>query len=238
MKQSLALSSRRFTQLQALAVSILLLAAVVDLLIAQAMGVTSLRPLRVGAEASLPTWFSVLNLTLASGLALLLAVAAHSHTRWLAAFWGLLAALMLLLSVDESVQIHEQLLEHGAALAPGLPALHSHGWVILGALFVMATGALFLPFLMRLPRQLMVRLLVAGGLFVFGALGVESFGAIADYYDWLEREDLAYELRRVVEEGCEMFGIVLFNRALYVECEQQQLALRLYQAPPGTKEGR
>lgn len=237
MKQSLALSSQRFTQLQVIVVAGLLLAAVLDLLISQAMGVTSLRPLRVGAEASLPTWFSVLNLTLASGLAAVLAGAAHGHTRWLAVFWGLLAALMLLLSIDESVQIHEQLLEQGASLAPGLPALHSHGWVVLGALFVIAAGALFVPFLIRLPRLLMVRLVVAGGLFVFGALGVESFGAVADYYDWLEREDLAYELRRVVEEGCEMFGIVLFNRALYIDCEQQQLALRMHQAPLGTDEG-
>ena len=237
MKQSLALSSRRFTQLQVVAVACLLLAAVVDLLVAQAMGVTSLRPLRVGAEASLPTWFSVLNLVLASGLAAVLAVAAHRHTRWLAAFWGLLAALMLLLSIDESVQIHEQFLEQGAELAPGLPALHSHGWVILGALFVMAVGAMFLPFLMRLPRSLMIRLIVAGGVFVFGALGVESFGAVADYYDWLEREDLAYELRRVVEEGCEMFGIVLFNRALYIECEQQQVELRMYRPRPETGQG-
>ena len=230
MKQSMALTSRRFTQLQVIAVAALLLAALLNLLIAQALGVTSLRPLRVGAEASLPTWFSVLNLTLASGLAVVLACAAHSHTRWHAGFWALLAALMLLLSIDEAVQIHEQLLEQGAALAPGLPALHSHGWVIFGALFVMAVGALFVPFLMRLPRQLMIRLVVAGGLFVFGALGVESFGAVADYYDWLEREDLAYELRRVVEEGCEMFGIVLFNRALYIECEQQQLELHTYRA--------
>lgn len=235
MKQNLALSSRRFTQLQALAVASLLLAAVLDLLIAQALGATSLRPLRVGAEASLPTWFSVLNLTLASGLAAVLAGAAHGHTRWLAAFWALLAALMLLLSIDEAVQIHEQLLKQGAALAPGLPALHSHGWVVFGALFVMAAGALFLPFLMRLPRQLMIRLIIAGGLFVFGALGVESFGAVADYYDWLDREDLAYELRRVVEEGCEMFGIVLFNRALYMECEQQQLQLHMFNpATPDT----
>ena len=227
MHQPLTLTARRFTQFQCLAVAVMVLAALLNLLIAEALGVTSLRPLRVGAEDGVQTWFSVLNLTLASGLALVLAIATRGQPRWLMAFWGLLAALMLLLSLDEAVQIHEQLLEQGAALAPGLPQLHSHGWVILGALFVGGAGLLFLPFLWRLPRRLMVRLVVAGGVFVFGALGVESFGALADYYDWLAREDVAYKIRRIVEEGCEMLGIALFNRALYIECANAGLSLDL-----------
>lgn len=223
----LSLSSRSFAWLQVGVVSFLLLLAVVDLLVAEFSSLGSLRPLRVGAEASLPTWFSVMNLTLAALLACAVAFSERAHSSRLWPYWLSLAALMLLLSLDESVQIHEQFLDQGAALAPGLPQIHSHGWVLFGAIFAVAMALAFAPFLLNLPRPLMVRIVVAGGVFVFGAVGVESFGAVADYYGWLEREDLAYELRRVVEEGCEMFGIVLFNCALYGHCASRGLRLQI-----------
>lgn len=173
--------------------------------------------LDVGTEASLPTWFSVLNLSLASVLAAGLAVAHRGQPGWLAPYWLLLALLMLGLSLDESVQMHEKLLKTGANLAPQLPQIASHGWVVLGALFTLACGLLFLPFLWRLPRRLAAGMCIAGAVYVAGALGLESFGAVADYHGWLAREDLLYQLRRIGEEGLEMYGIALFNCILYAQ---------------------
>lgn len=186
----------------------------------QALGL--LRLLDVGQEASLPSWFSTFNLLLAAGLAALVwrlpTAGAEGRGGWAAT-----AALLLFMSLDEGAAIHEILNEVQRVLAErGLSPdwFGSHPWLVLGAPLALLVGALFLPFLWRMPRYLAGRLILAGGVFLGGAAGLEGAGALMESAG-ISRESLIYDLRRIGEEGLEMAGVVVLNLTLYAELSRR-----------------
>ena len=88
-------------------------------------------------------------------------------------------------------------------------------------------GGIFLPFLHKLPNKLAIRLLVAGAMFLTGALGFEFVGALMFFTEYAVRGELVYELRRIAEEGFEMLGIAYFNCVLFRELTGKALVLNL-----------
>jgi len=222
------LTARQFARLQFGAVALIVAIGTLNYLVPAAFpsATRELDVLDVGTEPSLPTWFATLNLFLAGGLAAILARARQLNDEGLVGQWWAIAVLMCALSIDESAAVHERLVRFGAELAPGLPQIASHAWVIFGAGFVVAAGIFFAPLLWRSAPPLRARLIVAGAVFVTGALGAEVFGAIADHYGWLDRQDLAYKMRRIVEEGAELAGVALFNRAVYDELSARGATVR------------
>lgn len=95
--------------------------------------------------------------------------------------------------------------------------LHAHGllhfaWVVPYGLATLALGAAYVEFLRRLPRKTAVRFVVAGAIFVSGAVGCEMIGG------WIEetrgRDDWMFRTEVVCEETLEMAGIALFIRAM------------------------
>ena len=70
---------------------------------------------------------------------------------------------------------------------------------------------------MKLPKRTALAFLLAGGVFVTGAIGFEFAGAVMIHTDFAQRGDLIYNLRRVLEEGCEMYAIAIFNCTLVRE---------------------
>lgn len=194
-----------------------------------------IRIIDVGEEQSLPTYFSTMNLMLAALLLLVIwslgpRESGPSHRYWLA-----LGVLFILLSIDEAVSLHETLgniLMHHVLRTRSMFDYHS--WVPFGAAFVLVVGGLFVNFLRQLPRRLALRFIVAGALFVGGALGVEFVGAVMMHAGIATPHDFLYKLRRLVEEGGEMYGIALFNCALFGEIVARRLSLRVEAeaAPP------
>lgn len=170
-----------------------------------------LRPLlgflSLSYEQNLPTWY-------ASGLLLccalvLVAIARDAALRgaphrrhW----WGLAAAFFYL-SMDEAVGLHEHL---GGWLE--LDGVLYFSWVVPAGAAVLMFGLLYLPFLARLPARPRWRFLIAGVLYVSGALGMElPLGY------WTERhgnDNLVYALIDLVEESLELLGVSLFLVAL------------------------
>jgi hypothetical protein len=68
------------------------------------------------------------------------------------------------------------------------------------------------PFLLHLPIKYRLLFIVSGFIYLGGALGVE-LGTIS-YEENDQLDTLAYNLWNAVEEGMEMFGIILFASAL------------------------
>jgi len=159
-------------------------------------------------EANLPTWFSSALLLLCAGLATLngrLAKARGDRARWL-----LIGALFLALSADEAAIIHEMSIKPiRAAFDPG--GLLYYGWVIPGAVLVVVTAAYFSRFIVALPAATRNRLIGGAGIFVLGALVVESFSA---YLDDHHGRGLPYGFTTVVEETLEMTGLVVIIAGL------------------------
>lgn len=155
----------------------------------------------VDEEDSLPTWYSTIALLLTSGLLYL--IGQHKQTegeRW-ARYWYGLALAFAFLSMDEIAGLHET-----------LNSLVDFSWAIPVGIAVAILGLVYIRFLLHLPLRTRVLFIAAGGLYVGGAIGVETAT------DWYAEEELlntlGYNLWTAVEEGMEMLGVVLFIHAL------------------------
>lgn len=155
-------------------------------------------------EGNLPTWYSsALLLACAVTLGAIAPAAPDGQGR----YWSLLAAVFGYLSIDEAVGLHEQLNE---LVHLGGPLYF--GWILPAGVAVALLGAAYLRFLLRLPPETRRRFLLAGALYVGGALLMEIPLGL-----WTEAHgdgDLGYALIDFVEESLEMIGATLFLLAL------------------------
>lgn len=175
--------------------------------------------LDVGLEANIPTWFSSGLFLLCAGL--IAAIAAAKSPGNYQRHWWAMAIVFVLLSADEAAALNDGLtsLLHNALDTSGFLAL---AWVITAILFVVIFVLAYIPFLRALPQRARRLFILARGLFVFGAVGLEMVGA---YYSGLEQaNDLIFAAIWITEEFLEMLGVSLFVYALLIY-------LRDYTAP-------
>lgn len=151
-------------------------------------------------ENNLPTWFSSFLLMNAAGL---LYLVRQSTDAW-RGHWTVLAVGFFLMSVDEVAGVHETLNTATHTLW-AWPAL-----VLLGVL-----GLWFVPFIRALSRSTMVQFVLAGLVFVGGAIGMEIVG------DPMDADTLVYNMTVLVEEGMEMMGVLIFAHALILFLQAQ-----------------
>lgn len=160
--------------------------------------------LSLSYEANLPTWFSS---CLLFSCGVLLAAIAHSAGAQRVAWWAL-SAIFLYMSLDEATELHEHL---GGMFGTG--GVLYFDWVIPAAVVVAVVGVSFIPFLRSLPPATRNRFIVAGAIYVSGALLTElPLGY------WTERagdDNFTYALIDFVEETLEMVGAGLFLAALW-----------------------
>lgn len=85
-------------------------------------------------------------------------------------------------------------------------------WVIVGVAFVGVVGLAYIPFLLRLPKRTCWLFVLAGLVYVGGAIGVESVSA-KEYY-LSNATSLQFPVISAVEEFMEMAGAIIFMYAL------------------------
>lgn len=159
--------------------------------------------LSLSYEGNAPTWYaSSLLILCAAALASCAARATQDRSAW-----GALAAIFAFLSLDEAIELHE----HLGGLVPGRGALF-FSWVIPATVVVGVLGLAFARFLGRLDAVDRRRFVIAGALYIGGALAMElPLGW------WTEREgddNLVYGMLDWVEESLELAGATLFLVAL------------------------
>lgn len=190
---------------------------------------TFFRLLDVGAEKNLPTYFSALNLLFSSILIFIIYNHEKANAQKGYVYWLLLSVLFLFLSFDEFASIHEEFAKVYNYLVREkilFPILKTHGWLLFGIAFVFIIGIVLFPFLRNLPRDTLRYFLISGFIFVTGAIGFEFVGAVMLETGFVEsREDIVYLLRRILEEGFEMYGIAFFNCTLYREISIRKMSL-------------
>lgn len=166
--------------------------------------------LNIDGEASLSSWYASSLLLLASVLMLWSSLAERAKRRPTALGWLILSIGFVYLSIDESSMIHESLAALTAGFAADLP-IFRHRWVIVALPVVLLAGALFVPFLLKLPRATALRLIAAGAVYVGGALGMEMInGAVLV----AEGQSGLYVALICVEETMEVLGILLAIRTV------------------------
>jgi hypothetical protein len=177
----------------------------------------------LGREANLPSFFSaLLLLAVAVLLALIARNASQSQGRTHWQWWGLAAA-ALFLSVDEAAMIHEGIV--GSALegsvGRGEGVLH-YNWYKLYVPAALLLAVLYVPFLLRLPRPLLLRLVVAACVFLSGAVGLEMLEAYITSHG-----HSGTGVVQLFEETAEMTGVLLALRALLLYIKDQGWTLQL-----------
>jgi hypothetical protein len=174
------------------------------------------RLFNLNKEFNVPTLFSSLMLFFSAALLTLIAFYNKKSRYFL--YWLGLAAIFLFLSVDEGAQIHESIIKatRGQFNASG-PFRSS--WVIPYAIFVVTVFVVYLKFLFHLPTRIRWLLLLAGSIYVAGAMGLEMIAA----NDWEQTKKIdAFTVTlETVEETLEMTGILILIYALlaYLETE-------------------
>jgi len=182
------------------------------------------------SDSSIPTWFSSLGLLICSVLLCLNSIVAE-HGRRIASWqWRFLAVVFLLLSIDEVARMHEILgTLLGQELVPDISertdGILSYQWLVVAIAF---TGLLLLaciPFLCRLPRRIAVGLMLAGAVYVGGAVAMESInGNIARMSSY---HSSAYMWGTAFEEFLEMLGVALFAHVLVCRLDQRVRSVSL-----------
>ncbi|HAY35495.1 MAG TPA: hypothetical protein DCY57_00700 [Bacteroidetes bacterium] len=160
----------------------------------------------VNEEHNLPTWFSGFNLVVSTFFLWIITRQKREDGDSMAGRWMMLFGVFCFLSIDEIAGMHES-----------INSVTDPTWAYGGAVIALGFAIYFLSFLKSLPRKTLIQFIVAGGLFVGGAVGMEIVG------DPMDGDSLLYNMMTMVEEGMEMFGIILFTRALLLYMGQTSL---------------
>jgi hypothetical protein len=157
-------------------------------------------------EQNLPTWLSSSLLFSCAVLLSLIASSERPGTPFRAHWWGLAAAFFYI-SLDELAAIHEIL---NSRLTFG--GILYFGWVVPATGVVIALGLLYLRFLRNLPGGVRRQFIVAGAIYVGGALGTEF---LLGYWTSLAGDDnFVYALIDLCQESMELVGMTLFLLSL------------------------
>jgi len=181
--------------------------------------------LSLGAENNLPTFYATFAVLFCAFLLMLIGYLAwHSERQW-SGYWIFLALVFAFLSLDESVQLHEHLIDPMRSLF-GADGFFYYAWVIPYGIGLVVFAAAYLRFLLHIPRRSAVLFIVAGSLFVTGAIGFEMIGGYV-YQEAGGSLNVLYVVVQSIEEILEMTGIVVFLYALadYIEKSFGELQL-------------
>jgi hypothetical protein len=159
--------------------------------------------LSLSYEANIPTWYSSgLLWTAALGLACCGWREPGRERSW----WWVLAAIFMLMSLDESIGLHEEL---GGAELHGILYF---SWVVPGAALTGLFCAAYLGFWRRLPTPTRWGFAWAFAIYVGGALGMEL--PLGQWFELHGDENLGYSVIDFIEESLEIAGISVFLVAI------------------------
>jgi hypothetical protein len=162
----------------------------------------------VDDEPTVPTWYSSLALAFSSLLLFLIAGDRRRRGARDSGPWLGLAIGFAFLSLDEIAAFHEM-----------FNTFIDLEWTIPAAVLALGVGAIYAPFVLRLPAGFRWRVIVAAAVYLGGALVVEYL--TGPQYFPFDLDSLPYAAMSAFEEGLEMAGVVLFITALlrYMEDE-------------------
>lgn len=177
-------------------------------------------------EGNIPTYFTSVVLLLAASLLYFIAIANKKQGEHDYLYWIGLAAVFVFLSIDEFTGLHERLNTPIQARLNTSGQLY-YAWAIPGGGFVVIMMLIYRRFVFNLPKRIKRMIIIAGLIYVAGAIGVEMIGC---YYRGLhEQSDITYEFITTCEESMEMIGIMIFVYALmsYIDLRLSNLTLQI-----------
>jgi hypothetical protein len=157
-------------------------------------------------EGNVPTWYSSVLLVGAALATALFALHLRQSGGRFTRRWMLLACLLAYVSLDETATLHERL--NGLFSVEGLDGWLTFGWILpVGAAVVLLAIAYF-PIVFALPRATRNLVILAGVLYVGGALVFEL--PLGWWTAQAGEESLGYILIDWGEETLELAGATLY----------------------------
>ncbi len=186
-----------------------------------------LRLFDVSGESNIPEWYSVITLGFSSVLLLVIGLLKKGEHDRFTPYWLFMSFVFFFLSLDEGACIHEGVSSFMSTHAKTSGAL-SYGWVIPWGIFTLAFAFFYIRFLLALPRKTAVLMVIAGAIYVGGALGMEFVeGALDQSIGALSMTEV---IMRDLEEWGEMGGILLFNYTLLSYLKNYEISWKFSKA--------
>lgn len=171
-------------------------------------------------EQNVPTYYSSVLLLLCALLLALIAAGVKKCSERHLGHWRVLAVGFSYMSLDEAVEIHE--------FAGGLLDLSGvlyFSWVVPAAVVVTVVALAYIPFLRELDRRTRIRFVIAGLVYVGGALVMEL--PLGYWTEQHGSDSTGYAVIDFVEEALEIIGVSLFVIALLDYVTQRGWRIRL-----------
>ena len=176
-------------------------------------------------ESNFPSLYSALSLCLSSYILGIIATIKKARKSQYARHWKALAWIFLFLGVDEACSIHEMSIPFLRGAFNGSGILY-FTWVIPAFILLIVFLLVYRKFVLSLPAKTKMLFIIAGLMYVGGALGMELLGGyLADTSGY----NTAYGIASSVEEILEMLGIVVFIHGLlgYIQSQLKELHISL-----------
>lgn len=169
-------------------------------------------------EASIPTWVSQFMLSFAAILAFVVARMSEGKRRLT---WYFVSLIVILASMDEVARLHELAVQsiHVKYYGGAGTTVIQNAWLIILP-FVLAVTALVMFVLAKaLPKRTLKILIIAGLIYLVGALGVEIISSGMNPNSWTYTT-----LITALEEGLELIGtaLLVFCIADYMNTKHQK----------------
>ncbi len=168
-------------------------------------------------EQNLPTWYASSLLLSCAGLLVAIGNDARERDRRFALAWLVLGAGFAAMSLDEASELHEDLY----GIVDGGDLIY-FDWVIPAGLAVVAIAAAFVPFLRALPAPRRRDVLVAGALYLGGALFMEL--PLGWWTAGYGADSAGYALIDWIEETLELVGASWFLLVLAARWDEREEA--------------
>ncbi len=181
-------------------------------------------------EGNFPSIYSGCALAFSALLLFVISKLEKLHQSKYSRSWTMLSGIFLFLAIDELVSLHELFVTEQVRKSMGLSGIFYFAWVLPASIMLVIFVVAFFKFLMHLNQKTRMQFILAGAIFVLGALGCEMIGGyVAEGY--FEAKAIGAEVPRssvyiynilvIVEEGLEMLGVVLFIYALLAYMNQR-----------------
>jgi len=201
-------------------------------------GAKVLRRFDLGHEPSIPNMYSSVALLCSAALLALIGRLEHRsrQTGWI--YWYGLAIVFIGLGIDEAVLFHEMI---DAAIknfidTSGFLYLP---WVVVGGIFALVFAIIFIPFVARKSKRTLWLFILAGAVFISGAIGMEIVASVIfenSGSEELGKQTISHTIAQSIEELCEMLGIVLFIYALIDYLAARFATIEIRFSPVETRE--
>ncbi len=162
-------------------------------------------------ERNIPTWYASSTLLLSAFFLALIAFAKKKEGARFVLHWTSMSFIFIYLSFDEAFVVHEKWTKPLRTYFNAGGLFH-YAWVIPAIAFVLIFVLAYLRFLIHLPVSTRRLFLIAGALFIGGAIGLEMYSGY--YESYYGRYNIPVAMIGAAEEFLEMLGIVVFIHAL------------------------